>query len=347
MPTPRERYLTALRGGTPDLTPFAVYENKIPQCAVERDLRNRGMVILHRKNSFRIVHPNVTQREERFFDEKGRLLSRLYWETPVGTLVSLNEPAGFTVWHHELPFKTPEDYAPLLFMLNDARVVPEYDAAAVFKQKCGEDIIVRDDIDYEPLQKIIYDYMGSLTFSFEWMENRDDIMELAAAITRLHREIYRVIADGPLLFSNYGGNVVPQMIGPKVFRELYLPAYAEAAEVLHRKGKLLGSHMDADNALIMDALGESALDFIEAYDPGVSPSVAEARKAFAGKTLSIHWPSGDVFMPYEKLVERTIGMIDQAAPGNGFIIGITEDVPPDRWQTVYRAIMAGIEARPL
>ncbi len=36
-------------------------------------------------------------------------------------------------------------------------------------------------------------------------------------------------------------------------------------------------------------------------------------------------------------------MIEEAAPGNGFIIGVTEDVPEDRWESNYPAIMEAIE----
>ncbi len=29
--------------------------------------------------------------------------------------------------------------------------------------------------------------------------------------------------------------------------------------------------------------------------------------------------------------EVTIDLLQEAAPGHGFVIGITEDMPPDRW----------------
>ena len=36
-------------------------------------------------------------------------------------------------------------------------------------------------------------------------------------------------------------------------------------------------------------------------------------------------------------------MIDQAGTPEGFLIGITEDMPPDRWRDSCRAIMDGID----
>ena len=45
----------------------------------------------------------------------------------------------------------------------------------------------------------------------------------------------------------------------------------------------------------------------------------------------------------EQIKSDTIDLINQASPGNGFIIGITDDVPEDRWQENFLAIMDGID----
>lgn len=123
-----------------------------------------------------------------------------------------------------------------------------------------------------------------------------------------------------------------------------IPNYNEAAEALHKKGKLIGSHFDADNTLIMDAIGRTDLDYIEAFDPGMGPSVKEARKAWPDKVLWINWPSSFQLVSTEEIREITIKLIEDAAPGRSFIIGITEIVPENRWQMNFSAIMDGIES---
>jgi hypothetical protein len=46
----------------------------------------------------------------------------------------------------------------------------------------------------------------------------------------------------------------------------------------------------------------------------------------------------------EEIRNITIKLIEDAAPGKNFIIGITETVPEDRWQMNFSAIMDGIDS---
>jgi hypothetical protein len=67
-------------------------------------------------------------------------------------------------------------------------------------------------------------------------------------------------------------------------------------------------------------------------------SVADALAAWPEKVLWINFPSSLHLFPTSEIEEVTRRMIDEAEPGNRFIIGITEDVPRDRWQQNMVAI---------
>ncbi len=342
--TPRQRVMTALHGGVPDRTPFTIYANHLPRCAAERELRNRGLCLVERTSSYKTYRPNVRYREERYTDEHGRSIIRATHSTPHGELSRVWEPAGFTDWRHEWLFKSPDDYKALRFLISDTVVEPDHERVARLVTDLGEDFVVRDQLPLEPLQNLISsDYMSTEMFCVEWMENRDEVFKLYDAFVEVARRIYPVVADGPLEFCNYGGNVVPRVIGPDVFCDCYLPHYNEAADILHRRGKLIGSHLDADNSLIMDLIAQTKLDYVEAYDPGISPSVAEARTAWPDKTLWINYPCAWHLRSKQDVYDGTVQMIREASLGNGFIIGITEDVPEDRWRVNYKAIMDAID----
>jgi len=264
--TPAESVMKALHGDIPQQIPFTVYAEKIPQCTVERDLRNRGLCIVKRVTSYKLYQPNVRCESYHYTDEKGRRLVRTVYSTPYGDLSTVTESVGFTVWRHEYMFKSPDDYKALLFMLQDIVVEANYDEVAKLASDLGEDFVVRDSLGSEPLQALISSiYFSMEDFCLEWMDNRDEILKLYEANLELSRKIYPIVANGPLNFANYGGNVKPQVIGVETFRKYYLPHYNEAAEILHKKGKLIGCHFDADNTPIMDAIGETDLDYIEAY----------------------------------------------------------------------------------
>jgi hypothetical protein len=285
----------------------------------------------------------VAYREDAHTDDQGRNLVRGTYTTPYGELSRVWEPVGFTTWRHEWLFKTPEDYRALLFLIQDTVVEENYAEVAGLPEALGDNYVVRDQLPLEPLQNLISShYMSTETFCVEWMENRDEVLKLYQAFAEVARRIYPIVANGPLAFCNYGGNVVPSVIGPNVFRDYYLPHYNEAAEVLHRGGKLIGSHLDADNTTIMDLVAQTDLDYVEAYDPGLAPAVAEARAAWPGKALWINYPSAWHLLPVEGVYAGARRMIREASPGNGFLIGITEDLPEARWVENYRAILRAI-----
>ncbi len=341
--TPRRRVMSALGNNVPDKIPFTVYECMIPQCTTERELRNRGLCIVKRIPSYTILRPNVDTKTYGYKDKNGRKLVRTVYTTPYGELDTLSQPGINTTWTLEHMFKTSEDYKRLLFYIKDSVVKPNYEYVEAEVNRLGEDFAIRDQIVLEPLQALISEYMGSETFCYEWMDNRDEIMILYKALVELARKVYAVVADSPLEFANYGGNVVPQIIGVENFRKYYVPHYNEAAELLHQKGKLIGCHFDADNTSIMSDIAGTALDYIEAYDPGISPPVKEARKAWPGKVLWLNWPSAWHLNSYEEIYSGTVRLIEEAAPGNGLIIGITEDVPAERWQKNFITIMDAID----
>ncbi|NSW91446.1 MAG: hypothetical protein HPY74_12370 [Firmicutes bacterium] len=325
--TSRGRVMAALYGDIPNKTPFTIYEEKIERSEYERNLRNNGLCLVKRVVSYSIRRPNVKIRSYSFTDEKGRYLIRTIYSTPQGELTTLVQPDGFTTWTHERMFKSPEDYKALLFFIKDSVVVPNYDAVCNLQERLGEDYVVRDNLPLEPLQALISDYMGIDRYCIEWMDNRDEIMKLYDALVDVARKIYPIVAEGPLEFCNYGGNVIPMVIGEENFKKYFVPHYNEAAEILHKKGKLIGCHLDGDNTLIMNAVAETALDYIEAYDPGISPSVAEARKVWPDKTLWLNWPSSWQLESAEEIYNKTMAILKEAAPGNNFILGVTEDIP--------------------
>lgn len=340
--SPYNSVMAMLRGERPDKIPFTVYDDMLPQCDTERTLRNRGLCIVKRMTSYKVHHPNVKSTSFHYTDENGRALVRGIYSTPFGDLSTLTETVGSS-WTHEFMFKTPDDYKALLYIIQDTYIEPDYYNPIRTVACLGEDFIVRDQIPLEPIQAIISSYMGTETFCYEWLDNRDEVLKLYAALVDMNRKTYNVIANGPLEFANYGGNVVPQIIGRENFKKYYIPNYNEAAEILHKKGKLIGSHLDADNTIIMDLVSETDLDYIEAYDPGISPKVEEACKSWPNKVLWLNWPSPWHLVSEEQAKIRTLDMIRQSTNSKGFIIGITEDVPEDRWKGLYVAIMDAID----
>jgi len=343
--TPRQRVERALHGQHSDRVPFTIYECMIPQCTTERELRNRGLCIVNRWGVYSTHQPNVKGYQDVYW-EAGRQMTRTRYETPVGNLTTLSEAAGFTTWFHERMFKTPDDYKALLFLIQDEVYRPAYETFAQGEKDFGGDAIFRAGFGLEPLQALISgNYMDTETFCFEWMERRDEILKLYEALVEKRRQTYPLVAQSPASHANYGGNVVPEIIGLKTFEEYYVPHYNEAAEVMHRHGKLIGCHFDANCKLLAPAIAKTKLDYIEAFTPAPNSdlTLAEARNAWPNKVLWLNFPSAVHLRSNAEIEQMTGTLLDEARTPDGLIMGITEDMPPRRWQESCRAIMDGLE----
>jgi hypothetical protein len=351
--SPRERVEAVLFDGDPDVVPFTVYENHLPTCEVERSLRNSGLCIVQRHPSvYKVRTPNVVQEEIHFTADDGYERVRTLHRTPVGTLTTLSRvlPPGTAVldlvmprtsWREEYIFRGPQDYEPLEFLIRDRVAVPNYEEFSAQMEMMGDDAIMRANLGYSPLQEIIYVLMGVERFAVEWAERRDRLMGLYDALTEDRRAVYSIVAQSPALTANYGGNVCPEVVGLERFERYILPHYDEAAEVLHRYGKLLGVHFDANVQLLAPAIAGSKIDYVEAFtpSPGSDMTLREAREIWPDKILWINFPSPVHLEPIEVIEETTRQLLRQAAPGYQFLVGITEDVPGDRWRENFSAIL--------
>ncbi len=341
--SPRERVERAVRFEDIDHVPFTVYECMIHQCEAERIMRNEGLCIVQRMGLFGHRTPGITG-ESYTRAENGRSVTTTVTHTPAGDLTQKTEPRGITTWTIEHPFKGPEDYDKLIAMVNAREPFPAYDAFLRKREMMGDDATMRGGVAYEPMQEILYRHMGPMTFAIEWADRRDEVLRLYHALVEERRRIYPILADSPCEMFNYGGNVSPEIVGLPRFLEYYVPHYEECCEVLHAKGKLVGCHFDANTAILADAIAETSLDYIEAWTPppDCDLSIADARAKWPNKALWINYPSSLFLASDEAMEQATIEMLREAAPGNGFLIGITEDMPPDRWiegcMTINRAV---------
>jgi hypothetical protein len=221
---------------------------------------------------------------------------------------------------------------------------PAYEGFLRKQEEMGEDAIMRAGLPYDPLQEIIYSFMRVETFAIEWAERRDEVLALYDALVEDRRQMYEIVAESPAGHANYGGNVSPEVVGLERFERYILPHFDEFADIMHDHGKLMGVHMDANNRLFAPALARSRMDYVEAFTPppDCDLSVAEARAAWPGKVLWINFPSSVFLGTDEHIEEVTRDILYEAAPGNGFIVGITEDMPPHRWRPGMQAITRGV-----
>ncbi|NOZ21768.1 MAG: hypothetical protein GXP25_11870 [Planctomycetes bacterium] len=345
--TPRKRVETVLHGDVPDKVPFTIYEAKLPQCTAERQLRDEGICIVNRKFPvFRTRSPHNIRSESHNEIIDGVPHVRRIIHTPAGDLSTLDRPAGFTSWHVEKLFKEPEDYAKLMWTVKDQEVEPYYDAFIQAEKDFGEDAIFRAGIGSNPLHQIMITWMGVETFAIEWAERRDEIDKLYNTMKENLRKVYPIVAQSPAQHANFGGNETADVMGRERFEQYVVPLYNEAADAMHKHGKLVGTHLDGNNKPWADLVADSGLDYIEAFTPApdTDMSLAEAFDAWPDKIMWINFPSSIHLASDEDVEETTRELIQASAPDKPLLIGITEDIPEYRWRDSLRAISRAIHS---
>jgi hypothetical protein len=349
---PKERVESVLKRKKPDKIPFTVYENKLPQCSVERILRNNGLCILKRTSVYKIVYPDISFKTITY-TENGIEYIKTLIDTPLGQLETTRRKTSsteeFTSWRVTHIFKKPEDYKKILYMVKNAKYIPDYKRFIEMEKECGNDVFLRGSIALTPLHEIMIHFMGIEKFAEEWVERRDEIDKLYSVMAEKLREIYFLISDSPCYAFNFGGNETGDVMGRERFEKYVLPLYYEAGEILHKKGKIFGPHLDGNNRVWADLIAKSPVDYIEAFSPfpDTDMKFEEAYNLWKDKILWINFPSSLHLSNEEKIKETVSEYIEIAKKDYRLIIGITEDIPKDRWQKNLLYISDVINKNPL
>jgi hypothetical protein len=355
-----------LAGGVPDCVPFTFYDLLFPEGFDPAHLQSKGMAICARRSVYRKVTPNVNVRDVKESDGGVRTI----YDTPVGTLTSVHRPAALAynvvvspgqrtdvleARKHdrgipfspigarllERPIKTRDDYRVAKFIVEDARYEPNYDTFLAECARIGNSGKVIADTCYEPLLDIEVMWLGQEQFCYEVADNNDALMELHEALAENHKKMYEVVAASPADYVLYGGNVVPEVLGPDRVRDYVCPCWNAFADRLHDRGKKVGVHLDANNRLILDVVRNSKLDFVEAFTPppDCNVSVAEARAAWPGKRLWVNFPSSVHIQSEDTIREATLEILRQAGDRKGFLMGVTEDIPREHIERSVSVIL--------
>ncbi len=336
--TPRDRVEAVLHGERPDRVPFTAYEHLVPRCEAERHLRNDGLCLIARTPPvYRPVYKSVTVERVTYLED-GVFHARTHVHTPAGDLQAVErvEVDGESSWYTERLFTGPDDYRAVECLIRGTEFAPNYEAFEEAQRAMGGDAFMLAEVGYSPLQEIIYTLMGLEVFSVEWSERRDEVMGLYEALTENRRRIYPLVADSPAYAANYGGNVSAEVVGLERFETYYLPHYNEFADVMHDRGKVVGVHFDANTWVLAEAIAASRIDYIEAFTPrpDTDMTIGEARTAWPDKVLWINFPTSVHGQANEAIAETARQILWEAAPGDRFLVGVTEEVPPDRrWES--------------
>lgn len=342
-----ERLLNAFMRGPVDRVPWLDAYGMVGRGRLEREARNMGMGVWWSRFPYDTELPNVTM-EERMV---GGVVCRTY-HTPDGSVTTrFRMKHGFGVspstppsrwftngfgppdpwpWFIEHVIKEPKDYDAVRFMVEDAVLTPNYGPFERALEQIGSDGIVLARVEKSPIQKMFIQLMGVRTFAIHYYRHRDRFEDLRQAIEEKDDQAWRIAARSPAKLVHLPENLDGVIISPEIFERYHLPYYNKYAAMMHERGKIVTAHMDGRLRSLAPLIGKTEIDAIDAFTPPPTGdlSIAEAKEIWQGKfAIFINFPVS-VYMEGEEEARRYMAeLLRSIAPGYGFIIGMTEDVP--------------------
>ncbi len=327
--TPKERFLAIFKYDLPDQIPMTIWNNKLPGGKLNDQLLELGVCVINKSSVWqrRLEGIQIEHRDEIAPD--GSRIRHTTFFTPAGKLTTVERLLPNTVWIEKYLFDDPKDYDALEALIASRIYKPDFEQFMKDDQKLADQSIARPTTIHSPMHELIYEFMGIEIFSIEWAENRDRVLHLCDALKQDWRKRVEITAVSPAKFAVIEGNTQLQVIGEERFLKYYFPNIEEACEILHSKGIYAGAHLDGNNKKLAPLITRTSLDFIESFTPppDCDLSVAEARQIWKGKSLLVHFPSSVHLFGTAAIESQVKEILKQAAPGDRFAIGVSEDVP--------------------
>ena len=351
----RERLMAVFHREEPDVIPWTMYQVFLPRGSWEREIRNMGFGLVNLVPTHLTHVPKVKMeltkdlaiwsREERlmFAETKHEVNGR--YVTPVGS-VSTKYKIGYSPpneWTLQHLIKSLPDYDVVKFMVEETEYTPNYKDFLKAEREVGDDGVILGAMPKSPLQCMLYDLMGCERFSLDYFMHRKEFDDLYRVMSEKELEAYRIAADSPAKVVWCGDNINGVMTSPKLFDKYLIPFYDKVTSILHRKGKLFAVHMDGRLKCIVDSIRRSKVDVLEAFTlpPVGDLPVEEARTAWKGKII---WQNMSTVCAYEpdKVEKNTVDLLRSVAPGDNYMLGLTEDVPPEILEESLRNVTKAV-----
>jgi hypothetical protein len=330
----RQDILAALRRRTPRRVPWTIHHELLPRGSLERRLRGQGLAIVEKSiRPYREGSRRVSVEERQGWEGDHRLILRT-WHTPLGDLAGrLREGPDGSLWTERYPLGSAADFRLLEYIAEDTEYRPNDEAVTAAQRALGEDGLVLCRLMRSPLQRLLTEWLGVVGFSYALADAPRDLDRLLACLEASDQPALRIAAGSPAEAVWSAENLTGDVVGPELFGRYLAPYYERAARILRAGGKLYGAHLDGRLACLKQAIGASALDFVEGFTPPPLGDLGleEARAAWPDKAIWLNLPGNLFLADGREVVRRVRELLRRGMAAGGFLLTLTEEFPePER-----------------
>jgi hypothetical protein len=225
----------------------------------------------------------------------------------------------------EYIIKTEADYDTAIYIIENTVVHRDETPFLDTKRDIGEDGLIIGSKIETPYEALI-DYLGPRNWITEPQNRPKEFKKLLKAYERKVEEICKIIADSPSEIVLVGSICEPQT--PELFYKYYLPHLIKYAQIMHKKGKIVGIRARSLwLESIASLIAEAGLDFIEAITPPPAGnlSLSKARAMWGSKVIIwINFPETVFWSGARETYRYTSELIYSDAPGDHLIMGLAD-----------------------
>ena len=339
----RERLMTVFKGGRADKVPWTIYK-WILHAAVggeDNPFQDQGLTLIDSSKIFKEIYNGVEINVENIGTGKSRQVITTI-QTPVG---EVTESASFdpnfgSRWVKEHFIKTVDDFKVMKYVYDHMSIEPAWDDYIEKDKQMDDAGIVLGEIFPIPVMWLMVEVMGTETWCEGLMLHTPEFEELLESLTKVYKRQVEIAADSPAEVVWFPDNVTGSIVSPKTFETYCTPIYEWACKVMKDSSKLSFAHYDGDNIPLKDGIDKSGLDIIEAFTPPPMErmTVAEARKAWPDKVLSINFPGNLFTEPAEIIEQYTYQYVEEGGCDGQFVLGCTEEFDFSQFEHTFGAM---------
>jgi hypothetical protein len=298
--------------------------------------RELGIGIRYLKPVYDLRSDGFEKRETTSGDE-----TTVEYVTPVGSVTTktvyndIMRRSGVTSsYRTEHQIKRLEDYDVMEYIFEHTHAVPCYEIFAQADKEVGGDGFVLGGPIECPYQRWLIGLTGYETAFSHLADYPERVERFFRFLTDWTCNVYQLMMDSPaqviLSGDNFDGTITP----PRLFRKYCVPFFQEFTAQLHRRGKLLASHIDGDAFPLLEAFPESGVDIAECFTPApmTRASLAEAQRLWKDRLLIWGGIPSVILCPstpddvFEQFLDDLFGKV---VPAGGIILGVGDNVVGD------------------
>lgn len=201
-------------------------------------------------------------------EEKSGQFRSITYKTPKGDLQKTYQLAGDGSWapmHHLI--KELNDLEIYKYIVENSRQIPDYKIVAKFHEDAGGFGVCDTVIARSPFGKLVHELMGFERVIYELYDNEKIINDFLNFQEYHDLTLIEKAADYPAQVVCISDHADENLISPPYYKKYCIPFYQKACSMLHKKDKLVSTHLDGNFKGFFPIIRETHFDLLDGCTP--------------------------------------------------------------------------------